>query len=345
MNYYNEIEPSAVEWLRNLIAAGHLPRGDVDERSITDVKPEDLEGYRQCHFFGGIGGWPLALRIAGWPEDEPVWTGSCPCQPLSSAGQHKGHADQRHLWPAFQHLIAECQPTTVFGEQVASKDGREWLCGIRADLEHLGYACGCVDMPAASVGAPHIRQRLWWVADANGGDPEAEGLQRGGEYRQQQEDGGTGRLADTASKRDRDGCTEAPRRAELERRSSGLDDAAINRTDFKGKAIKKENGPEYRVPGAASARGFWDDFDIIPCADETARRIEPESFPLAHGLPRSFRNISPAQRRLAVMADLDGASLSRAKGYRIRALRGFGNAIVPQVAAQFIQAFIECDHA
>src|SRR5581483_3942081 len=103
--YYSEIDPYAAEWLRNLIAAGHLPAGDVDERDIADVATGDLAGYRQCHFFAGIGGWPYALRLAGWPDDEPVWTGSCPCQPLSSAGQRKGHADDRHLWPAFYRLI------------------------------------------------------------------------------------------------------------------------------------------------------------------------------------------------------------------------------------------------
>ena len=152
--------------LRNLIAAGHIMEGEVDERSIVDVRGPDLQGFTRCHFFAGIAGWDLALRLAGW-GDCPVWTGSCPCQPLSSAGQRKGHADERHLWPAFHRLIAECRPATVFGEQVASKDGREWFAAVRADLERLGYACGGADMPAAGVGAPHIRQRLWWVADSD----------------------------------------------------------------------------------------------------------------------------------------------------------------------------------
>ena len=166
--YYNEIDPYPAQWLRNLIAAGHLPEGDVDERSIVDVRPDDLRGYRQCHFFAGIGGWPLALRWAGAEDIEDVWTGSCPCQPLSVAGQQKGHADERHLWPAFYGLIAECKPAIVFGEQVASKDGREWLAGVRADLESVGYACGAADLPACSVGAPHRRNRLWFVADTFG---------------------------------------------------------------------------------------------------------------------------------------------------------------------------------
>ncbi len=167
--YYNEIDPFAAQWLRNLIARGLIASGDVDERSIVDVQPEDLRSYGQCHFFAGIGGWSLALRLAGVQDDEPIWTGSCPCQPLSVAGKRQGHADERHLWPAFFRLIAECRPATVFGEQVASRDGREWFAGIRADLEDVGYACGGADLCAAGVGAPHIRQRLYWVADCNEG--------------------------------------------------------------------------------------------------------------------------------------------------------------------------------
>ena len=166
--YYNEIEPYAAQWLRNLITAGELPAGDVDERSIEDVDPKDVAGYTAAHFFAGIGGWPYVLRLAGWPDDQPVWTGSCPCQPVSSAGQRKGHADRRHMWPAFYRLVAECHPATIFGEQVAGTLGREWFSAIRADLEECGYACGCADLAAASVGAPHIRQRLFWVGHSAG---------------------------------------------------------------------------------------------------------------------------------------------------------------------------------
>ncbi len=103
------------------------------------------------------------------PEDRLVWTGSCPCQPFSCAGKQKGTQDERHLWPEFRRLITECHPPIIFGEQVASKLGREWLAGVRADLEALGYAVGAADLCAAGATAPHLRQRLYWVADANGG--------------------------------------------------------------------------------------------------------------------------------------------------------------------------------
>lgn len=165
--YYNEIDPHAAQWLRNLIKAGHIAAGDVDERSIEDVRPDDLRGYTQCHFFAGIGLWSYALRLAGWDDSRPVWTGSCPCQPFSDAGRGLGFEDKRHLWPVWFDLIRQCHPSVVFGEQVASKAARTWLDLVFADMEDRNYACGSAILPVASVGAPQERDRLWWLADAN----------------------------------------------------------------------------------------------------------------------------------------------------------------------------------
>lgn len=171
--YYNEIDPYAAQWLRNLIANGHIADGVVDERSISDVRPDELQEFTQCHFFAGIGIWSYALRQAGWSDDRPVWTGSCPCQPFSGAGTRKGMSDERHLWPHWFHLIQECRPATVFGEQVASKDGLGWIDLVQADMEGADYAIGAFDMCSAGFGAPHIRQRLWFVAYTD--DPRSQG--------------------------------------------------------------------------------------------------------------------------------------------------------------------------
>jgi DNA (cytosine-5)-methyltransferase 1 len=165
MIYYNEIDPYCVQWLQNLMRNGLIPFGVVDSRPIQEVKGEDLIGFTQCHFFAGIGGWAYALQLAGW-GDESVWTGSCPCQPFSIAGRRRGTADERHLWPEFYRLLSECKPSICFGEQVASKDGREWLSEVRVDLEALGYAVGAADLCAAGVGAQHVRQRLYYMAHA-----------------------------------------------------------------------------------------------------------------------------------------------------------------------------------
>src|SRR5690606_36957319 len=117
MVYYNDIDKNAAAWLRELMAEGLIPVGEVDERSIEDVRPDELVGYRHAHFFAGIGGWPYALRLAGWPDEWPVWTGSCPCQPYSSAGARKGDDDPRALWWAWRWLIDQCRPPVIFGEQ------------------------------------------------------------------------------------------------------------------------------------------------------------------------------------------------------------------------------------
>lgn len=164
--YYNEIDPYAAQWLRNLIAAGHIAPGDVDERSIVDVQPSDLVGYTQCHFFAGIGGWSLGARLAGWPDNRPLWTGSCPCQPFSLQGAQKGFADERHLWPEFRRLIGIARPTAVMGEQVAAATA--WLNVVRSDLGEMGFSVGAAPIEAASAGAYTLRDRFWFVADTQG---------------------------------------------------------------------------------------------------------------------------------------------------------------------------------
>jgi DNA (cytosine-5)-methyltransferase 1 len=337
--YYNEIDPYAADWLDNLIAAGHIAPGVVDRRSIEDVRPDDLHGFEQCHFFAGLGGWSLALRLAGLPDTSPVWTGSCPCQPFSAAGKRGGTADERHLWPAFFHLIEQCGPATVLGEQVASRDGLDWLDLVLFDLEGAGYDVGAADLCAASVGAPHIRQRSWFVADAHGGQPrQAWGLQSGGQHRQQQEDGLAGfGLADTRSIRrigrahaGKSVGEEAAKRIEgssIAECSGGTGGVGNNRSEGRGEVGQdgrgRSEGSEAQGLAERSlherARGhnggpvltFWSECDWIACRGGKARPVEPGTFPLAHGVSS-----------------------------RVGRLRAYGNAIVPQVAATFIQAAI-----
>ena len=164
--YYNEFDPWKAAVLREAIKAGAIADGDVDERSIADVQSGDLVGYTQCHFFAGGGFWSLALRQAGWPDDRPVWTGSCPCPSFSAAGKGAGFADARHLWPDWMRLIRECRPAIILGEQVSAAIGHGWLDLVQDDLEAETYAVGASVLGACSVGAPHIRQRLWFVAHA-----------------------------------------------------------------------------------------------------------------------------------------------------------------------------------
>jgi DNA (cytosine-5)-methyltransferase 1 len=165
--YYNENDKQTCAWLRELIKQDLIAPGDVDERDIRDVRSNDLVQFKQIHLFAGIGVWSYALRNAGWPDDRPILTGSCPCQPFSSAGKKDGTKDKRHLWPEMYRLIAGLpeskRPPTIFGEQVANAES--WFDALQNDLARENYAAGLVVFPACSVGAPHLRQRLYWFAD------------------------------------------------------------------------------------------------------------------------------------------------------------------------------------
>jgi DNA (cytosine-5)-methyltransferase 1 len=258
--YYNEIDPYAAQWLRNLIAAGHIAPGDVDERSIEDVVASDLRGYTQCHFFAGIGVWSHALRLAGWSDDQPVWTGSCPCQPFSVAGTGAGITDERHLWPVWFNLIRERRPDVIFGEQVEAAIGHGWLDLVQTDLERENYSCGSVGLPAASVGAPHIRQRLWLVAQST-----------------------------TLGRRGwGDGNTEGYGGAlQTKGRSAFSELGNNNNTGLQGYG---QSGEQYDAAGRQgtqrhnTATGFWDDCDWLSCRDGKTRAVEPGTFPLAYGV-------------------------------------------------------------
>ena len=166
MNYYNEFNPWKAHQLRLLIKQGLIPYGHVDERSITDVRPSDLSGYTQRHFFAGIGGWSLALRLAGWPDDRPVWTASCPCNPYSNAGKKKGTCDTRDLWPTFFNLFREYQTIPLLGEQVEAAIKMGWFDRVCSDMETIGNTVGACVLGSHSVGKDHIRQRLYFFANS-----------------------------------------------------------------------------------------------------------------------------------------------------------------------------------
>jgi DNA (cytosine-5)-methyltransferase 1 len=333
--YYNENDPHAAAWLRELIRRGLIADGVVDTRSIEDVRPIDLRGFVQCHFFAGIGGWSRALRLAGWPDHERVWTGSCPCQPFSDAGAGAGFADKRHLWPAWLHLIAQCGPAVVFGEQVASATAMLWWDLVSADFEGQGYACAAADLAAAGVGAPHIRQRLFWVADTGRARLERRDTGALGHELAASERGGrVGRMANADGQRRAQGEESHRGSIESEQQASRRSDAPrcgdarglayaelqSGRAEHEREPRRREEGPadttEHNGVGAqhdpGALHGFWRAADWLGCRDGKWRPVEPGTFPLAHGLPA-----------------------------RVGRLRGYGNAIVPQVAAEFVVAYLE----
>ncbi|NVN47501.1 DNA cytosine methyltransferase [Asaia spathodeae] len=368
---YNEWDEPTAAWLRELIDGRHLPSGSVDTRSIGDVRADDLRDFDQCHFFAGIGGWPLALRWAGLEGTSGVWTGSPPCQPFSVAGKGLGQADERHLAPVWLDLIREQKPVLIFGEQVEAAIRVGWLDDLFDALEGCGYACGAAVLPACSVGAPHIRKRLFFgavrLADAYGWSSSNGDVQSGREHglfpqgRSPVRKGCEGpraqsdRLADADENRFRarreirsvrsehdaehGGATcwvaDAPSLGRIGRRTSQASDepGSVERPDGlrdvggladpgntrpQGRAGMPECAAEQpawpgRVEGgpADPHHGFWSGADWLGCRDGKFRPVEPGTQPLAHGLSA-----------------------------RVGRLRGYGNAIVPQVAAQFITEFL-----
>lgn len=322
--YYNEFKPEAAHMLRQLIKDGLVAPGDVDERSITEVHPDDLRNYTQCHFFAGIGGWSVALRLAGWSDDTPVWTGSCPCQPFSTAGKHKGKTDERHLWPVWFNLISEYRPAIIFGEQVAAAITHGWWDDVARDLEEKNYACGSAVLPACSVGKPHKRDRLWFVANCNsrrfhpltGTEPYSEeyntescGNVGNAEY--------YGLSTETFTREPRSNALESAEGTQCAKQSKGT---GTPRDVSEHVANSQQQGWQRRVSGRQDSqredqhghtgRGSAGSLEWIACPDGKSRPVEPGICLLANGVP-----------------------------HRSSILHAFGNAIVPQVAAEFIKSY------
>ncbi|ASW27629.1 DNA methyltransferase [Klebsiella phage YMC16/01/N133_KPN_BP] len=336
--YYNEWDKDTAQWLRELIKRGLIPDGYVDDRSIVDVHPDDLKEFTQCHFFAGIAGWPLALRMAGWPDSRPVWTGSPPCQPFSNAGKGLGADDPRHLAPAFARLVRECRPARLFGEQVSAAVKKDlWVDDLRTRLEAEGYAFGFSVLPAAGVGAPHKRERIYFgagllvypdderqptasdstrpadtvrssstpggVADGSGFGPIWRWLS---EHRAPQAIRGQATVGGESA-------FWAPRL----RATGGVADANDERLE---RWVGMLQRPDELIAGTCGVAGgpayshnsFWDSADWLGCRDGKLRPVRPGSFPLAHGIPG-----------------------------RVVRLRAYGNAIVPPLAAEFILSFEE----
>lgn len=334
--FYNEIDTYCCDWLSNLMDAGHITAGVISDKSIEDIFPDELIGFDRCHFFAGIGVWDYALNIAGW-GDRPVWTGSAPCQPFSAAGKGLGFDDERHLWPAWAWLIGECRPPVIFGEQVASKDVEPWIDLVQADVEAMGYSLGCVPFPSAGVGAPHIRDRSYFVAHAaQRGRRKERAHARGFASGDRAErfaaglvDGGMPvRMADADSLARRLSEHEQRDRIEVARRGEAceLADADSLRGRWDARAVHRaqaevdrqrfEDGREPdgsrlgRAAGdAGPTNGFWRDADWLLCRDEKWRPVEPGTFPLADGAPS-----------------------------RVGRLRAYGNAINAEAARTFIEA-------
>lgn len=340
--FYNEIDPVAVAVLRHLIAEGVIAPGVVDGRSIKELTPDDLRGYDQIHLFAGAGLWSAAARLAGWPDDRPLWTASCPCQPFSQAGQGRGVDDPRHLWPDVARLIDGCRargfgPPVIVGEQVAGKAGYDWFNGVRTDLAKQAYRSRVVDIPSCAVDAPHIRQRLYWVALED-----TERARQQGQLREPRgfQSTGSGRQADQPQRRNEPDGTQAPGsamgdainprlegltgdgdgeagRSQQDRPASEADGGNLG--DAAGSGRQQGQGaseaPRYGdKPAATYGRNgtYWSDHEWLVCHDGKARRTKPGLRLLVDGMPG-----------------------------RVALWRIAGNAIVAPLAAEVLKALLD----
>jgi len=299
--FYNDIDPHVCAWTTELIKLGAIPDGDVVCKSLLDITPDEIKHYTQIHLCNGIAGWAYALSLAGWPADRPIVSISCPCQPFSVAGKGLGTADDRHLWPHFAKLIRECDVQCAIGEQVASAAGREWLAGVQADLEGMGFAFGAADLCAASAGAPHIRQRLYWVAESR--QQQARGCLHGpaesvgqGGSRASNELGRSGdvdRMADASRSGRGQGSSSEPGQAGrgtlIDERgaentaTTGTDPAAesAGRVDRLADPARRGQRTDGSAPGSAGHADERDQADRV--ADSEQPRLEGQSRDGNHG--------------------------------------------------------------
>ncbi|BAQ89147.1 putative DNA methylase [uncultured Mediterranean phage uvMED] len=341
MNYYNENDKYASQWLKNLIRKNLIPKGVVDDRGIEDVQPKDLEGFKQCHFFAGIGGWAYALQLARWDSDRPVWTGSCPCQSFSIAGQRKGANDKHNLWGQWFRLIRESRPATVFGEQVVGAIGFGWLDAVATDLEACDYRFASSVLSGYVAGAYHRRQRLWFVADSDsvrGRSGRLEKQQKRTSIRKRFENSGFN-MADTEDSGRDKGSSEI----EQERKTSERHDGHRIWSDIRGQRLHMADSVNEGLQGRVSGRsnkerthlnGYighnssvdWRAVEWVECGDGKTRPIplEPDVQPLVNGVPEV----------------MDSEGNPRKYSYS-GSLKGIGNAIIPQVAAVFISSYLD----
>lgn len=306
---FNEFDGFKCDWLRNLSDRELIAPGTIYERDIRDITPSELMGFTQCHFFAGIGVWSYALREAGYSDSERVWTASCPCQPFSASGKRGGFDDERHLWPSLFWLIDQCKPDCIIGEQVASKDGFAWFDLVASDMEGIGYTIGAVDICAAGFGAPHRRQRFYWVAYTPGVGRNDRGDHREERYIHNPKIGTDAKSNPTRNKRlSRPGqnCDATSRYGGLAQ-SASIGRGSGNHGDSTG------NDGQVQTDGRdAFTNGFWADAEWFHCTDGKERCSQPGIFPLAHGATQ-----------------------------RVGRLHAYGDAIVAPQAIEFVKVAME----
>ena len=240
--------------------------------------------------------------------------GAAPVSRFRAQGNEKAMSTNDTYGPIFNALSPSADLQRSLENRLRARMGANGLPLYALIWKSWDMPAGLPICALAGVGAPHIRQRLWWVADATGERG------RAGAGRQDGEKVGNGSgLADSgyAERRQRDRPRDVEggnlRRQERQEGSTQLGEcgptSGLGDTNQPGPQGRREHLGEY-----ADQLPAWAASEFIPCADGKARPVEPGIFPLAHGVPG-----------------------------RVGRLRAYGNAIVPQVAAEFVRAFVVLD--
>jgi DNA (cytosine-5)-methyltransferase 1 len=227
-----------------------------------------------------------------------ILTGGFPCQPYSSAGKRLGKADERHLFPHMLRAIKEIKPRWVIGENVrglVNWGGGMVFDEVCNDLESEGYEVQPFLIPAASVNAPHQRQRIWFIAYAN---------DKGGSTRSRQVQSENGKISEW---NDNAESCDTSYGDVTNTKSKGL--FGLHKTGYENN-INRQNT---KIWGGTSRYSKENNFINFPTQSPICGGND--------GLPR----------------ELDGITFPK---WRKESIKGFGNAIVPQVAFEIFKTII-----
>ena len=254
-----------------------------------------------------------------------IITGGFPCQPFSVAGRKKGTRDNRYLWPEMFRVIKEFKPRWIIAENVRGiiniEDGVVFE-RVHADLESQDYETQTFIIPAAGVGAPHRRERVWIVANSRR-------TIRGQQSSRNKESIGSGTSQETKRSADSDSVARSSEREKIM-----ADSSSIQSNVGKINQSKKESG-EKRIlrseVGRVSSnvantnserRRMW----------ETNRQDAEDVRKSSQGQRHGWWDIEPNVGRVA-----DGVQ------GRTHRLKGLGNSIVPQIAEEIGQAIMKVE--
>ena len=234
-----------------------------------------------------------------------ILTGGFPCQPYSQAGKRLGREDERHLWPHMLRAIQEIEPTFVVGENVrgiVNWNGGVVFEEVCADLENCGYEVQPILLAAAGVGAPHKRERVWFIAS----NPMRIRLQQ----RKNKREMGGGQEEICREGYQPSNGIEANGEATI---TPNPNSEGLQRGEINGNFREKERKREFYRDITRQVCNKWENFPTQPpiCGGDD-------------GLP----------------TELDGITFSK---WRQESIKGYGNAIVPQVALQIFKAIEQFD--